>query len=316
MDEKLQECIDGVLSGNIRLASRAITMIENRHSRAQELVKELYPHGGKIPVIGITGPPGVGKSTLVNALISICREREQRIGVLAVDPSSPFTGGAILGDRVRMSTHFTDENVFIRSMASRSSLGGLAYATRNALYVMEAMPLDIIFIETIGVGQGEVDIMKTVEIVILVQEPGAGDDIQATKAGILEIGDIFIVNKADRNGADVTVSELKEMVNFHYHGEGPIWVPPILKVQALEEKGINEILDNIYKYQLFMSNNLEIKLAKEKKKIEAVLLEICKQIATEKFFKNEETHLDEKLIDLILHRKKDPYSVGIDVMCI
>ncbi len=314
MDAKVQECVDGILSGNIRLAARAITMIESRDPIAKKIVEGVFPHGGKVPVIGITGPPGVGKSTLVNSMVSLCREKKQRIGVLAVDPSSPFTGGAILGDRVRMSSHFTDENVFIRSMASRNSLGGLAYATRSALYVMEAMPLDIIFVETIGVGQGEVDIMKTADIVILVQEPGAGDDIQAVKAGILEIGDIFVVNKADRDGAEKTVSELKEMIDFHYEEKDLVWVPPILKAEALREVGIKELLEEIHKYQLFMENNIEIKLSIEKRKIQSILLEICKEIAAEKLFENIETQFDENVINLILDRKKDPYSISSDVM--
>ena len=314
MDVKMQECVDGILSGNVRLAARAITMIENRDPVARKIVQAVFPLGGKIPVVGITGPPGVGKSTLVNSMVSLCREKKQRIGVLAVDPSSPFTGGAILGDRVRMSSHFTDENVFIRSMASRNSLGGLAYATRSALYVMEAMPLDIIFVETIGVGQGEVDILKTADIVILVQEPGAGDDIQAVKAGILEIGDIFVVNKADRDGVEKTVSELKEMIEFHYQGKEKVWIPSILKVEALREVGVSNLLEEIYKYQLFMENNLEIKLNKEKRKIQSILLEVCKEIAAEKIFGNIETHFDENVINLILNRKKDPYSISSDIM--
>ena len=314
MDAKVQECVDGILSGNIRLAARAITLIENRDPIAKKILERVFPYGGKIPVVGITGPPGVGKSTLVNSMVSLCREKKQKIGVLAVDPSSPFTGGAILGDRVRMSSHFTDENVFIRSMASRNSLGGLAYATRSALYVMEAMPLDVIFVETIGVGQGEVDIMKTADIVILVQEPGAGDDIQAVKAGILEIGDIFVVNKADRDGVEKTVSELKEMVDFHYQEKELVWMPPILKVEALKELGVNKILEEIVKYQLFMNENLELKLRKEKRKIQSILLEICKEIAAEKLFGNIETHFDENVINLILERKKDPYTISSDVM--
>lgn len=240
-----------VVQGNIRAAARLMRDIDdNRPSAVQEL-KQLYPHTGQAYIIGITGPPGAGKSTLVDQLTASFRTRGQKVGVVAIDPTSPFTGGAILGDRIRMNRHSCDEGVFIRSLATRGALGGLSRSTTDVGMVMDALGMDIVIIETVGVGQDEVDIVKAAHTTCVVMVPGLGDDIQAIKAGILEIGDVFVVNKADRDGADRTTRELTTMLEMRNAPEGS-WNPQVLKTEAQRGVGIEELTTEILAHRDFL----------------------------------------------------------------
>lgn len=239
-----------VLEGNIRAAARLMRDIDDGRPQAIDELKRLYPSTGNAFIIGITGPPGAGKSTLVDQLTASFRGRGKKVGVVAIDPTSPFTGGAILGDRIRMNRHSCDEGVFIRSLATRGALGGLSRSTSDVALVMAALGMDIIIIETVGVGQDEVDIVKEAHTTCVVMVPGLGDDIQAIKAGILEIGDIFVVNKADREGADRTARELGNMLDMRHALDGN-WSPKVLKTEAQRGTGIDELTDEIMAHHDF-----------------------------------------------------------------
>jgi LAO/AO transport system kinase len=234
------ELCDRVLAGEIRAVARAISLIEDDEPEARELVDALYPHTGKALVLGVTGSPGAGKSSLVDRLITRERAAGRRVAVVAVDPSSPFTGGAILGDRLRMQSHATDPGVFIRSMASRGSLGGVAAATGDAAKVLDAAGYDTVFVETIGVGQTEIKVVELSDIVLLVLMPGAGDEIQALKAGVMEIGDIFVINKRDLPGADKLQTEVEYVLSFK-SPEGSESANPVVMASALRDEGIEEL---------------------------------------------------------------------------
>ena len=245
------ELIAALLQGSRRALSRAITLVETGGPRARELLSLAYPHTGRAHVVGITGPPGAGKSTLVNALALEWRRRGSTVGIIAVDPTSPFTGGAILGDRIRMQPLGGDPGIFIRSMASRGRLGGLSRATADALSLLDAAGFSVLLVETVGAGQGEVDIARTAQTTLVVEMPGMGDDVQAIKAGVLEIADIFVVNKADREGAEQTVRQLRAMLRL---GDPAIdgWEIPVLTAVANQNQGMVEIIAAIEQHSDYL----------------------------------------------------------------
>jgi LAO/AO transport system kinase len=283
--------------------------IDDNHPQAIDELKQLYPHTGKAYIIGITGPPGAGKSTLVDQLTTSFRNQEKKVGVVAVDPTSPFTGGALLGDRIRMNRHATDEGVFIRSLATRGALGGLSRSTADVTLVMDALGMDIVIIETVGVGQDEVDIIKIAHTTCVVMVPGMGDDIQAIKAGILEIGDIFVVNKADRDGADSTARDLAAMLQFRMPPEGD-WSPQVFKTEAQRGIGIDKLAGEImlHRDHLFSSGNINSFL---RERNERHFVDILR----DSLFKKIMEHLRsgatlDQVLDGMAVRTIDPYSAA------
>ena len=250
--------VEGAREGNPRAVARLISLVEDASPVLREVAAALVPHAGRARVVGITGSPGVGKSTSTSALVTALRKDGHRVGVLAVDPSSPFSGGALLGDRVRMQDHATDGGVFIRSMASRGHLGGLAWATPQAIRVLDAAGCDVVLVETVGVGQAEVDIASAADTTLVLLAPGMGDGIQAAKAGILEVADVFVVNKADRDGADETVRDLRAMQALGgRHSEAGAWRPPIVKTSAARGEGIDDVLAALDKHAEWLERSGE-----------------------------------------------------------
>lgn len=247
--------VESARAGSPRAVARLISLVEDGHPALREVMAALAPHTGKAHIIGITGSPGVGKSTSTNALVGALRTQGKRIGILAVDPSSPFSGGALLGDRVRMQDHALDPDVYIRSMASRGHLGGLSWTTPQALRVLDAAGCDVILVETVGVGQSEVEVAGLADTTIVLLAPGMGDGIQAAKAGILEIGDIFVVNKADRDGADATVRDIRHMISLGDRTEPNLWRPPVLKTVAQQGQGVDEVIEAIEKHTAWMEGS-------------------------------------------------------------
>ncbi|MEI2731503.1 MAG: methylmalonyl Co-A mutase-associated GTPase MeaB [Dermatophilaceae bacterium] len=235
-------------AGSPRAVARLISLVEDGHPALREVMAALAPHTGEAYVIGLTGSPGVGKSTSTNTVVAAYRARGKRIGVLAVDPSSPFSGGALLGDRIRMQDHALDPDVYIRSMASRGHLGGLSWTTPQAIRVLDAAGCEIILVETVGVGQSEVEIAGLADTTLVLLAPGMGDGIQAAKAGILEIGDVFVVNKADRDGADATVRDLRHMISLGDRTEPGLWRPPVVKTVAARGQGVDEVMEALDKH--------------------------------------------------------------------
>src|SRR4030042_414088 len=255
-----------ILEGDVRAASRLMRDIDDRIPSALKSLKELYPRTGRAYIIGITGPPGSGKSTLVDKMLDLFRKERKSVGIIAVDPTSPFSGGAILGDRIRMQRHATDEGVFIRSLATRGCLGGLSRSTQDIVNVMDAMGKDIILVETVGVGQDEVEIVNTAHTSIVVLVPGLGDDIQAIKAGIIEIGDLVVINKCDREGADKIEQDLRMALEMGRKRDDG-WEPSIFKTEAITGKGIRELISGIYRHkQVLEQNNVLMKKLAEGKK--------------------------------------------------
>lgn len=245
--------LEKLLAGDPRTVARAITRVENGTAGAAELMKQIYPHTGRAQVIGITGAPGAGKSSLVDRLAGFYKNAGEKVGIVCIDPSSPFSGGAILGDRIRMNTLGLDKNIFIRSMATRGNLGGLSRATVDAVSILDAAGFDKVIVETVGVGQDEVEIVKTADVSVVVLVPGMGDDIQAIKAGIMEIGDVFVINKADREGVLRTQKELEALLSLAHRPD--MWNPPIIKTVATENKGIDDLSAAVQSFLEFQSTN-------------------------------------------------------------
>ncbi len=262
-----------VAAGSALHAGRLITQIENGRADAREVLRSLAPHCGKAQLIGVTGPPGAGKSTLVSALIRELRGRGRTVGVIAVDPSSPFSGGALLGDRIRMSDHASDPGVYIRSMATRGHLGGLAWAAPQAIRVLDAAGFDVVLVETVGVGQSEVEIAAQADTSVVLLAPGMGDGIQAAKAGILEIGDLYVVNKADRDGADATARELNHMLGLGEARAAGDWRPPIVKTVAAKGVGVDDLVDALEKHRGWMEERgvlAERRVARAAREVETI----------------------------------------------
>jgi len=302
-----------VIGGDVRAAARLMRDLDDEIPAAHRVLKRLYKHTGRAYILGITGAPGAGKSTLVDGLIDLLRKQGKTVGIVAIDPTSPFSGGAILGDRIRMQKHTLDEGVFIRSLATRGHMGGLSRSTIDIVNVMDAMGKDVILIETVGVGQDEVEIVKVAHTNLVLVVPGLGDDIQAIKAGILEIADIFVVNKSDREGADKTRRELETMVSMNEYGEGD-WVPPVLPTVAQTGSGLPELLEAIESHRRFIYREENLgRYQAGKARVE--LLEILKNKLIEKAVADLERHrLLEPLLDGIARKRTDPYSVAEKVV--
>ena len=301
-----------ILEGNVLAAAKLMTGLEDEAPNAVEELESLYPYTGRACIVGVTGAPGVGKSTLISSLINIFRKKKKTVGVICIDPTSPFTGGAILGDRVRMQNYGIDEGVFIRSLATRGWKGGLSRATVNMIHVMDVMGKDIIFVEAVGAGQGEVDIAKVVDTSIVILTPGTGDEIQMMKAGILEAADIFVINKADRDGADNLKIGLEIMLEMRVHLPSG-WKPCIILTEAISSKGTEELAEEILRHREFLTSSGELeRRRKEKAKLELMM-------AVESSVKNyiddriDKNYL-EKLVDDLVHRKINPHSAALKII--
>ncbi len=304
----ISEIMNGVIHGDVRAIARAISWIENDESHKEDLIDRLFKHTGKAKIIGITGPPGSGKSSLVDHIITLERQQGKKVAVLAVDPSSPFTGGAILGDRVRMQKHATDAHVFIRSMASRGHLGGVSGATADAIKVLDAAGFDLIVIETIGVGQTEIEVMNIVDLVLLVLVPGLGDEIQALKAGVMEIGDIFIINKCDKEEANRLKAEVEYVLHLKSEDHGGA-KNPIFLTSATQNIGLKELVEGIDHELTKMETSGALKMRRQKR----LALEL-QRIMTHKIeayvhqFLNTENNL-ELWIQQLEQRQATPYQL-------
>jgi LAO/AO transport system kinase len=294
-----------IVSGDPRAVARGISVVENDAHEGPLLVRELFARAGRALLVGVTGAPGAGKSTLVDCLVSRWRQDGHSVGVIAVDPTSPFSGGAMLGDRVRMQAHAKDPGVFIRSMATRGHLGGLARATADAAMVLDASGKAVVMIETVGVGQDEVDIARTADVSIVVLVPGMGDDVQALKAGVMEIADIFVVNKCEREGADRLVAEIESLLTLHSYEEAD-WRPPIVRTQATTARGVDELVEQVHR---FRSRAAQI-AARRRNRGEGQLKSILSSQLISELESRFSTRHIEQLIDRIADRTMDPYTAA------
>jgi LAO/AO transport system kinase len=302
-----QQLVDRIRAHDLRAVARAISKIENEAPDATELLKLLFPHTGQGITIGITGAPGAGKSSLVDRLAAHYRTLDKSVGIIAVDPSSPFSGGAILGDRIRMQALASDPKVFIRSMATRGNLGGLARATVDAVAVLDAAGYDRTLVETVGVGQDEVDIVKTADVCVVVLVPGMGDDIQAIKAGIMEIGDIFVINKAEREGVERTERELLGLLEMSQRDDG--WTPPIVRTVATQNQGVDEFCAAIEKFAVFrqtQTRSLERRASIAETRLLEMLRDQLLRRVLQRTLPADELH---QLAIAVAAKERDPYSI-------
>jgi LAO/AO transport system kinase len=298
--------ISALRSGDVRALARGISVVENRAPGAIELLKSLFPHSGRARVIGLTGAPGAGKSTLVDQLARHYRKQDQTVGIIAVDPTSPYTGGAILGDRIRMQDHFSDPGIYIRSMATRGSLGGLARTTADVATVLDASGRDVILIETVGVGQDEIDIVRLADVTVVILVPGMGDDVQTIKAGIMEIADIFVINKSDREGADRVEREIRALQSLALRHDG--WTPPIVKTIASDGSGVAELAAAITEYEEYLQEG-DRALNKSVENWQERLIEMLRDAMLEKARAQMSDGNLARLAAEVAEHKRDPYTL-------
>lgn len=307
-----QELAKKLVSGDKRALARAITLVENNDPIGWELVKEVYPQTGKARMVGLTGPPGVGKSTLIGAIARHIRARDETLAVLSIDPSSPFTHGALLGDRIRLTEHFLDPGVFIRSMANRGALGGLSEATLQAALLMDAAGRDHVMIETVGVGQAEIDVIDHADTIVLALMPGSGDSVQALKAGVMEIPDVIVVNKADHPMTDTLVREIRGVLALGHGADG--WVPPVVKTQAAHDIGIDELLDAVDSHRAHIEEQGTL-VERRRRNLRNEVIELA-TISLRRELENEiasDTHA-QTLLDEVVERRLDPGSAAREIL--
>jgi LAO/AO transport system kinase len=314
----IQTWIEQLRSGDVRALARAISTVENRAPGWSDLLKAVFPHTGKARVLGLTGPPGAGKSTLVDQLARFYRrEKDKRtVGIIAVDPTSPYTGGAILGDRIRMQEHFSDPGIYIRSMATRGSLGGLARTTADVATVMDASGRDLIMIETVGVGQDEVDIVRLADVTVVMLVPGMGDDVQSIKAGIMEIADIFVINKSDREGAERVEREIRALQSLAIrsdHFRSDHWTPPIVKTVASDGTGISELAAAIAEYEAYLQKE-NLVLQHNIENWQKRLIEMLRDALLEKAHEQMEDGNVARYAAEVAEHKRDPYTLVEEIV--
>jgi LAO/AO transport system kinase len=307
----IQELVNRVQRGDPRALARTISLVENHGTDSTELLKHLFPLSGKATLIGLTGAPGAGKSTLVDQIAREYRKQGKTIGIIAVDPTSPFSGGAILGDRIRMQSHYADPGIYIRSMATRGSLGGLASTTADVATVIDASGRDLVMIETVGVGQDEVDIVSLADVTVVVLVPGMGDDVQTIKAGIMEIADVFVINKADRDGAERVEREIRAMQSLSIRSDN--WTPPIVKTIASDGTGIAEVVSAIEQYRQYLTKGAgeHRRVANWRKRITEMLRDALFQRVVTDYLGNGEA---ERFAAEVAEHKRDPYSLVEEIV--